>query len=355
MAWFPIDPHDVTPEWMSDVLAADVRTCRPEQIGIGVGLLGRVFRVHLTGGARVPDSVVVKLPTLDLEARSALAEDLELYLTEVNFYDQIGLDNPLRPPRSYFTAFDPVTHDFILVLEDLGGLRVNDQIAGCPRSDAETVLDAIADHHAHWWESDRFATMPWLKTFDRPPFPDLIAANFEQAWPIVVDGIGADLPASLRTFGDRFRSLVPWYCSQISRGPCTYLHGDLRLDQLFFAVRPGDPPVTALDWQISARGRGAYDVAYFLSQSLTVKTRRECEDALLKHYADRLAQHGIDYPPEEFIRDYRLSTAMCFTYPVLAAGRIDPVNDRQVELLRTMLNGAVIAIEDNDALALGPD
>jgi len=54
-------------------------------------------------------------------------------------------------------------------------------------------------------------------------------------------------------------------------------------------------------------------------------------------------------------RDYRLTTAWCFIYPVMAAGRIDVANDRQLELSRTMLNGAAAAIEDHDALSLRSD
>jgi hypothetical protein len=54
-------------------------------------------------------------------------------------------------------------------------------------------------------------------------------------------------------------------------------------------------------------------------------------------------------------RDYRITIAWCFTYPVLGAGRLDMANDRQLTLLRTMLDGCVMAIEDHDALALRPD
>ena len=86
-----------------------------------------------------------------------------------------------------------------------------------------------------------------------------------------VDIVGSDLSPSMRQFGERFSSMVPWFGEQIARPPCTLLHGDLRLDQLFFAVGADDPPVTALDWQLTGMGRGAYDLAYFLGQSLQPK------------------------------------------------------------------------------------
>lgn len=353
MAWFPTDPQSVTPEWLSDVLRADVRACRLEQIGIGIGILGRIFRVHLEGTG-VPDSVVVKVPTLD-ENGVALCEDLDFYLSEARFYEEIGIANPLRPARPHFTAFDPATHDFILVLEDLGRLRVNDQILGCSPADAEIVVDAIAGHHAYWWESGRFASLPWLKQFNDPRYTTVLADSFAKSWPVVLDRFGDELSPAIRGFGERFPSLVAWYADEFNRRPCTFLHGDLRLDQLFFAVEPDDPPVTALDWQVSAKGRGAYDLAYFLSQSLNTDTRRSCEKDLIARYAERLAENAIDYKADELNRDYRLTTAWCFVYPVLGVGRFEAANDRQTELLRVMLCGASAAIEDNDALAVRPD
>ena len=101
------------------MLQADVRVCKIEQIAIGVGLLGRLFRVHLDGGPDLPATVVVKLPTLDVTARVTLCEAAEFYLREVRFYQEIGLTNPLPPAQPYFAAFDEATHDFVLVLEDL--------------------------------------------------------------------------------------------------------------------------------------------------------------------------------------------------------------------------------------------
>jgi hypothetical protein len=81
----PADPRSITSAWLSDALEADVRACDLEQIAIGVGLLGRLYRVHLDGGPDVPSTVVVKLPTLDTRARTAICEELKFYLREVRF------------------------------------------------------------------------------------------------------------------------------------------------------------------------------------------------------------------------------------------------------------------------------
>ncbi|AGB22984.1 protein of unknown function (DUF227) [Mycobacterium sp. JS623] len=355
MPRIPVDPQSVTPTWLSEALQADVRGCEIKQIAIGVGLLGRLFRVHLRGGPDVPASVIVKLPTLDNQVRLKICEAADFYLREVRFYEQVGIANPLPPARPHFAAFDEATHDFVLVLEDLGRLRLADQTVGCSAADAEIVIDAIARHHAYWWANDRLASLRWLTPYSTPPFPDVAIGNYTAGWPVFLERLGSDLSPTLRDYGERLPSLMPWLLTELTRPPHTFLHGDLRLDQLFFAVDGGDPPVTALDWQITARGRGAYDVGYFLSQSLTAETRRSCEDRLLERYAERLSEHGIDYPREQLRRDYRLTMAWCFGYPVIGAGRIDVANDRQLDLLRVMLDRAATAIEDHDAIALRPD
>jgi hypothetical protein len=355
MPVIPVDPLSVTPEWLSEVLGAEVSGCRLEQIAIGVGLLGRLFRAHLDGGPDVPATVIVKFPILESTARTAICEPGDLYLREVRFYQEIGLANPLPPARPYFAAFDEATHDFVLVLEDLRRLRLADQIVGCSPTDAGTVIDAIARHHAHWWDNDRLAALTWLTPFSEPPMSDVVAANYKAAWPVFLERVGSDMSPAMRDFGERLPSLMPWFLAELTRPPLTFVHGDLRLDQLFFAVTPDDPPLTALDWQITAKSRGAYDLSYFLSQSLTPDARRGCEDELLDRYAERLAEHGIDYPRAQLRYDYRLATTWCFVYPVLGVGRIDIANDRQLSLLRTMLRGAAAAIVDHDGLSLRPD
>ena len=135
----------------------------------------------------------------------------------------------------------------------------------------------------------------------------------------------------------------------------TFLHGDLRLDQLFFAVGAEDAPVRALDWQITAKGRGAFDLGYFLSQSLSAETRRKYEDRTAREVYRASRRRRNRLPPRKVRRDYRLTTAWCFIYPIIGTGQIEIVNERQLALLRDHVQRRATAIEDHDALALRPD
>lgn len=350
---FPREPEGLTAEWLSEALGFAVRGFDAEQFAVGVGLLGRLYRIILDADGG-PRSVVAKFPTLDRTARVNVCEAQNFYEKEVRFYQQVGADNPLRAPHCYFAAFDEATHDFVLLLEDLDSLRLADQVAGCSIEDAEVVIDGIADHHAHWWESNRFESMPWLYRPADPPVPETLVAMFEGAWPRFLEGVEGHISDDLRRFGERFSDLVPWFMEEQSRPPLTFLHGDLRLDQLFFGVGERDAPVTAVDWQITARGRGGCDVAFFLSQSLATSTRRAHEERLVVRYHERLHAAGVDYPLDELWNDYRRTVAFCFCYPVVGAGQIDLANERQRDLLARMLEGAAVAIDDHDALDLLP-
>ncbi len=64
-------------------------------------------------------------------------------------------------------------------------------------------------------------------------------------------------------FGERFRRCCHGSWLEFPTAPAHISAGDLRLDQLFFAVSTDDPPVTAVDWRLTVKAEGAYDVGYF--------------------------------------------------------------------------------------------
>ena len=347
----PQGPAEITSEWMSSTIGRNVSVENVEQIGVGVGLLGRLYRATLAGG----ESVIVKLPTLDDAARMNVIEPLRFYEKEIRFYENAAADTPIGTPRVHATQVDVDTGDFVLVIEDLSDRRIPDQTVGCPPADAELAVDAMADVHARWWQSERFADMPWLAVYSDPPYPQIIAAMFKQAWPIAEEILGEKLPSAYRDYGDRFPDLVQWFLDLGSGEPQTLCHGDFRLDNLFFAATDDHPPVTIVDWQICFRGRGGYDLGYFLSQSMATDDRRKHETALLDRYHGRLSAKGIDYPRNLFEEDYRRTVAYCFAYPVISAGQIEFTNERHRQLIEGMLAGSIAAIEDNDALSLLPE
>jgi hypothetical protein len=350
MAKTPFRPEDITNEWLTEAVGADVTGFDMEQIGIGVGLLGRLYRINLNGAG--PGSVIAKFPTLDEGARMNVIEPMNFYEKEIRFYEEVAADTPIGTPRIYFSRFDPESRDFVLLLEDLSDRRMEDQILGCGSSDALDALAPLAAHHATWWESEKLDSLTWLPKLAEPPYPQVIAGMFKQSWPRAQEVLGDHLSERYREYGDRYVDLVQWFCDEGTKPPVTFVHGDYRLDNLFFGN--GDRSLVVVDWQLSFRGRAGFDLGYFVSQSLTADERTKCEDALKRTYLDALASNGVDYPEDEFNDDYRRTVAFCFAYPVIASGQIETTNERQVALIVQMVDRAVQAIEDNDALALLP-
>lgn len=352
-ASFPRGPEDITAAWLSEVLGAGVTSFEIEQIGIGVGLLGRLYRLTLTGDG-APSSVIAKFPTLDETARMNVVEPLRFYEKEVRFYQQASGDFPVATPHSYFADFDPATGDFALLLEDLNDRRMCDQVAGCAIADAEAGIDAMVDLHAWSWDGSRFGELPWLPSYADPPFPQVIAGMYKQAWPAALEVMGDRMNDTIRDFGDRYEGLVQWFMDELTVPPYTFCHGDFRLDNLFFGTQPDQAPVTIVDWQICFRGRAGYDLAYFISQSVDAEHRRKHEESLIDRYAEGLKAKGIDYPRDELVKDYKRTVAYCFIYPIVATGQIELTNERHLALLNGMLDRAVTAIEDVGALDVLP-
>jgi hypothetical protein len=236
-------------------------------------------------------------------------------------------------------------------MEDLAGRTVHDQVAGCPAGDAERDLRGLAAHHAAWWDSPELPSMPWAVRVIDPPNPQALVPALRQSWPIIESRFADCLRGPMYDAAKRMPDVVVPLMERLSEPPVTLLHGDHRLDNLFFS---GDD-VATLDWQITGTGRGAYDVAYFLSQSIVSEERKRVEHDLVRAYHDTLVEHGVHgYPFDACWEDYRLATLFVSVYP-LNAGAVDLVNDRAVELFTAMLERSVAAILDLDALELMPD
>jgi hypothetical protein len=350
MGSVPFRPEEITAEWLSDAIGSKVTHFDLEQIGIGVGLLGRLYRVTVRSDGG-PSSVVAKFPALDEGARMNVAEPLRFYEKEVRFYQEAADQTPVSTPKVYAAEHDQASGDFVLLLEDLCDRRMEDQITGCHTDDARTALDALISLHSHWWGKELPA---WLPTYSDPPYPQVIAGMYKNSWPRAQEIFEGHIPAEILEFGERYVDIVPWFMDELGGEPWTYCHGDFRLDNLFFATDASHAPVTVVDWQIGFKGRGGYDVAYFVSQSLTTDTRRECERSIKQSYLEGLEANGIDYDPELLDTDYRRTVAYCFIYPVVASAQFELANERQRDLLLGMADRAVKAIEDTNALDILP-
>ena len=356
---FPSTIEEVTSEWLTQVLKdsgdlpeGQITDLQTELIGQGVGILGLLYRVvpqYSTVSTEAPPSVVVKLPVQHEHTRH-MTRTFMFYEKEVGFYRDIATSSPLGTPRCFAAAHDKESDDFVLVLEDLTGGEVYSQIDGCPIPQAEYAVKAMAEHHAAFWDSPRFTEdLSWVPRGWDPPMPQGVQQGVADAWPICQEVFGGRISDRIRKVCERFPEVTTELMHYPEAGT-TLAHGDFRLDNLFF----NNSSLTVIDWQVCVKTRGAYDLAYFLSQSLTVEDRRAHEKSLIDLYQSTLALSGVDYPSNDLMLDYRRAVLFCICYSLQAAGGVELVNDRAVQLVNDMFDRACIAIEDHDADELMP-
>jgi Ecdysteroid kinase-like family len=348
MTAFPTVSTALTTEWLSDALRTRVTDFEVEPIGVGVGLVCDLVRLRLRHEGDGPATIIAKFPSASEENRF-VALVLQMYGRETRFYRELAQDTPLSAPFCHAVEHDVEADEFVLLLEDLEGARVVDQIAGIGRADAELAIDHLARLHARWWNH------PYLESVLRlgdSPYPEAVSAAFAGAWEPIQKICAGLVTPEVKALGDRFTDLIPVLMNRLSEPPWTLSHGDYRLDNLFFSDDPARPLVV-IDWQLYDRSRGPRDLSYLLSQSMEPALRAECERALVERYVDGLVANGVaDYGVEQAWSDYRLATLFDFVYPVIAGGGLTLANERAVEFARTIFGRFVAAFEHLDCAAL---
>jgi len=359
----PKSPDALSAEWLTEALqsggagSARVASFDYEPIAAGVGFLGKLGRLHLRyaeGGKGLPATLVVKQPTHDEKSRQ-LAKMFRFYEREVSFYREVGPSAGIRIPTMHFGAADPQSGDFVLLMEDLAPARIGDQLAGCSAHDARSAIGAIAKCHALWWENPRLKSLAWLPATN-DPINHFAQFAYQGCWEPFVQFVGAKMTPALRRTGEALANNVVRMLDGFVERPTTLLHGDYRADNLFFGgAGQGVPAVAAVDWQVSSRGAGAFDLAYFLSGNLSTENRRSSEMDLLKHYADILRDNGVQgYGFESCLEDYRFGVLFCLVYSVIVIGTLDPTNERGVAVFHANFERVAAAIADLDAGAMMP-
>jgi len=356
-AEFPTAPGQLTPDWLTHALhncgaaqSSSVTSFDAKVIGEGTGFLGEL--AHLTlrydkpePGA--PSTLIAKFPTTAPENRE-VAMYFRFYERETGFYEHNAPQVQLRTPRCYFNAFNPENGDFLLLLEDLSPAMVGDQVAGCPVEHARLAIHELAKFQATWWNSPRVDALEWIPRFDAEWQIEALEQNYEPCWPAFVDFVGPLLTPTLHDAGVRFGKSTRSMMNRIaSESPITILHGDYRLDNMFFASPEGGPEFAVIDWQIAMRSMGVFDVAYFVAGTLPSEERRAHEREIVTSYHDTLVEHGVKgYSFDRCWEDYRTSILFLFNYSVMAAGSIDMANERGFTLFSTIAQRTLSAIED---------
>ena len=332
MVGIPTSIDQITPAWLANATGLDVQGADIEQIGVGVGVSSALYRARLTGRG-CPSTVVVKLPALE-EAAVFTSTVLRMYLREAAFFGELSHQSPIRVPVCHHASVDHETSQFVLVMEDLGDLRAVDQVVGMSIPDAERAVDGLAQWHATWWrQAVALAEGGLTVSLGDPIYKAVLPIVFAEGWEKLEAEV--EVPSSIQAVGLRWIDAMPRLLDGLAEEPTTMIHGDFRADNLFFEVNGA---VAAVDFQLIGTGRGSYDLAYFVTQSIDPVAASQHERPLFDRWVAALATAGV---PEADLDgswdDYRAAALFCLVYPVVAWRGMDASDPRQHDLATTML------------------
>lgn len=329
-------------------------------IGADRGIGGQVARLTPTyegASGNAPTTLIAKLPS-PVEVTRGGGRFLRLPEREVRLYSELAPALPVRTPRCYVAAVADDGDAFVILMEDMAGATPGDDLQGASDAHLFDAVRGLARLHAMWWESPALGALEWLPAID-----DRAATwqrLFTLAWRELRDRESPDLygvlPRGVGPVAELLLRRGAEVYTRLASGPATLLHGDFRLDNLFFDL-PDGSPLAAIDWSNAMSGRGPYDLAYLLAVGLPPERRRELEEPLLASYIEGLLAGGVE-GDLAWCRDaYRLAFLEPFMRMLflLVRGHADAGGGRPFEVLSQLVHRAAVAAIDLDSASLLED
>ena len=348
---FPIAIDQLSAELLGRAVGSPLSGFETTRIGADRGMLGEIFVIDLeyrdAPALDAPQRIVAKFAALR-EGSLSSARRARAHERELRFFDEILPLTPVNAPACYGTWYDPETAHFLLLQDAVDVDPSVDQVQGLTVDQAVILLDAVAPMHARWWNDSFVLDSEWLPKVDGEARVQNLTFLAQAGWDGLCDLIGEDLGRGERDLGAEYPARLEAALHTVAALPSTFVHSDLRADNLLFS--PDGTSVTIVDWQGCGVGPPCFDLAYFISQSLTVDDRREHEVALLDHYRGRLAHAGCELTIDELRRGY----AESMHYGLVIACAIpligDPAEPRVASLTRAVYRRAIEALRDHRQL-----
>jgi hypothetical protein len=346
----------VTPDWLTSVLRADgldvtVASITPTGLGEGVGMMSGLLRLGIIySHGEGPSSLILKMPATN-DGNRAVAEGFNLYERELRFYRDVAPRSSAYTPKVYAAEIEG--HEFVLLLEDLSAYELGDQIKGCTLEETRGGIDWLARHHASLWGRTEDPTLDFLPYVSPSYSSEGLTQGCAFGWDPMVALFGHVLPSHIAGMKDRYLAALPKLFAWMATPPLTVVHGDFRMDNLFFGHGVGQEALIAVDWQGALRGRATQDIAYFLTGSIPTDIRRANERDLINQWHAGLVANGVTgYSANDAWEDYRKAVLYVWVIAVVIAGTLDASNERGRAWISEMLARSVATMDDLDVASL---
>jgi hypothetical protein len=338
---FPRRIADLDPPTLSWLIGRSVDAV--SIIGNDTGTSSRA-RLALHGDG-VPETVFVKMPAQTTATR-LMGELGRLAHTEVRFYRELS-GNLTGLPKSYGSAFDPLTGSFVLVLEDLAIDRCEfpDTLHPLDKDKASRIVEVLARLHATFWERlprrSGAGPLGWIYTASGDHTSLLTGPLLKIAARRLADRTSIPVDEG-RFIDENYRAVA----QLIDIPPHTVMHGDAHPGNVYF--RNGEAGL--LDWQAVRRGHPSRELAYTLITGMTTADRQASERELLDEYRRALAAAGgPQLDRAELWRRYREAALYAYVAPLITAG----MGGMQLDSIALEgVRRGVAALQDLDTVAL---
>ena len=339
----PPMPDGLTPQWLTHALQAaghlpanvSISDVRQQQIGEGAGMMSELARLHLSydGESPLPATLVAKFPSRNPTNRE-IAMSYNLYEREVRYFAELDPLTSAYSPPTLLTQLDG--DNFVILMADMADYRVGDQVAGADLADSELMVDELAKLHGSFW--NRVDDLDWIPHIANSYHADNMISLAGIGWSAMSDLFVDHIDADCAGRGDAFLAALPQLQQDMDTAPITLLHGDFRMENVFFGSRPEHQPIAIIDWQGPLLGKGMVDVALILGHSTRTDVRREHEHALVERYAQGLAGLGVvGYGTEQAWDDYQQALLYNWVYVAVVAGTLDVTNEHAFAWMSQMV------------------
>jgi Phosphotransferase enzyme family len=350
----PSGIDDVDAAWMTAVLRVSgaigvdaTVTSVVNEPYIAGGLLSLLFRSTLeSDDARAPVTVIVKFPS-DIPAQRAMADAFGVYNREVVFYREIAPRSDIAMPVVHAAMTAKDLSNSCIVMEDLAHLRQPGRTEGVTWDEAVKGIQALARFHSGWHNSPELPDLmdPFISIgapIQRGGLPSIAKNGWPGAKHHEPDVLSPDVIALGDMWVDRLDSMLDHMCTNP-----TLCHQDWRADNMFLG---DDGGIVMIDPQIAGVANGAYDIGYFISQSMERPVRAGRERELIQHYVDAIAEHGHQLDPDQVYFDTRVAVGLCLMYGFSSYAQYDQLDEQGKEMTRKLLRRGAESIDDFDSL-----
>jgi len=289
------------------------------------GFLSQTFHAAQPGDSR---KYILKVGSDQPVARK-FSRNIRAFQREVLAYLLLKPLGGKYVPRCIVSASAPDGSDGLILLEEIFPCRTGDQIQGLSFRQLSSVARSIGSVHARFWNSNqirKFKDLP-LHHYNRAHVAGKHTQPFLRSCRFLLT----------KKDVKRIQHFLPTIVQalrQAKKRPITLVHGDLRADNLLL-VRSN---VFIVDWQIAARGLGAFDLARVIGGSSSRPLTLRDQHKLINIWQKTLRQGGVrGYSFADAWQDYQIGVALTLSIPITNGPTLVQLSTRGRKIARLMV------------------